>query len=284
MGAFFKKHPFIMVLIAVILILALILITNGQRSITPVENMIGTVVSPVASGVSSFTRNVGEWFRLVFGISDVQKENAELKQRILQLEAEAAALPELEKENERLKETAQYIEDNADYEQITAQVIAKNPGYWFDSFLINAGRSHGVQANMPVVTSQGLVGRITEVGSNWSKVKPIIDATSSVSGLVERTRDTVIVRGNLDVEEDNDILLTMHYLPYDHTLQPGDRILTSSLGGIFPKGLVIGEVIEVTRAQDTSSTEQTATVKPSVDFRNMEEVIVILQVWEEVSP
>lgn len=281
MPQFIKKHPFIVMFVIVAVLGVTIALTRGNRSVTGVENAVGSVLTPVESVTTGVTRGVGNWFRLVLGISDVQRENEQLRERIVQMEGDIALLGELEKENQRLSEIANFVQDNESYDIVTASVVGKSPGYWFDTFALNVGRNNGVQEDMPVITPTGLVGRVYEVGGNWCKVMSIIDSDSSVSALIERTRDNTVVRGAVTVGTEED-LCTMVYLPLENDLVPGDKVLTSGLGGIFPKGLMIGEVLEVSRAQET--TERTATIKPAVDFMNLEEVMVIKQVYEQVSP
>ena len=280
MSAFIKKHPFISVILAAALLVALILSTVGTRNVTVAEDAAGMIYTPAASIGNRAISAVKDFFARLFNTTDVHKENAQLKERITQLEGDNALLRELQLENSRLRELTNYVEANEDYEILTARIAAKNPGYWFDSFIISAGRNQGVKTDMPVVSSSGLVGRITEVGGNWAKVLTIADVQSSVSGIVERTRDTGIVKGV--VQSGGEIVCSMHYLPYESDLVPGDMILTSGLGGIFPKGLVVGSVSEVSRSDDAS--ERTAVIRPAVDFNTLEEVMVILKVYEQVNP
>lgn len=116
---------------------------------------------------------------------------------------------------------------------------------------------------MSVVCADGLVGRIIEVGANWSKVTAIIDASSEVSVMVERTRDIGVVRGAFSTADDNQ--LELYYLPSGFDLVPGDRIVTSGMSSIFPKSIVVGTVSEVTR-RSAEGTQSNAIIEPAVDF------------------
>ena len=279
---FLKKHPVIvsLVVLAVLGIVLAVTLRSGGGSLP--ADAVGTVVSPVEGAASAVTGGIGEWFKGLFGQSQLQLENAALKEQISQLEGQIALNGELQEENKRLREIANYFEENTEYDMLTARVTAKSQGYWFENFLINAGRSQGIKKNMVVLSPQGLVGRVIEVGSNWSKVQTIIDSLSSVSGMIERTRDVGVVRGSAETDAQNGGRCSMYYLPYENDLVPGDRVLTSGLGGLFPKGIVIGEVIEVSRA--AGETERTAVVQTAVDFSQLEEVIVLLEVIDEVAP
>lgn len=278
--SFFKKHPTVIALIVVVI--ALIFFANAFRGGTPVEDAVGSTVSPVMGGFAGFTRNVGNWFRTVFGISDIQRENAVLKEQVERLQSEAATTREFQKENERLKRIANYVEENDDYDTITAPVISKNQGYWFDTFLIGAGRNAELTEGMPVVTPDGLVGRISEVNANWSKVESIIDPICQLSGIVERTRDYVVVQGDTQIGADESVC-NVNYVPIDNDLLPNDQIKTSGLNGIYPKGLLIGTILSTSRVGEVGG-ERSAQLKPAVDFSMLEEVMVIRKVWEEIQP
>jgi len=124
---------------------------------------------------------------------------------------------------------------------------------------------------MPVICADGLVGRVTEVGATWSKVTAVLDAETSVPVMVERTRDNCMVRGVLNTV-DSEAGMELYYLPRDRTdLVPGDTVITSGIGGIYPKGIKIGSVREVL----TSDGEANAIISPSVDFVHIEEVFII---------
>jgi rod shape-determining protein MreC len=125
---------------------------------------------------------------------------------------------------------------------------------------------------MPVVNGDGLVGRVVDVGANYSRVMAIIDTTSGVSGIVERTRDNGILTGTADSDAD-EAQMVMGNLPLDADLMPGDTVITSGLAGVFPKGIAIGEVTEVRPSTDGMRNE--ALVTPWVDFEHLEEVMVI---------
>lgn len=279
---FLKNHPVIVSVVVIFALVVIFAISLGSDKTSLPADAVGTVVSPVEGAASAVTGGIGEWFKSLFGRSQLQQENAALRERISQLEGQIALNGELQQENDRLREIANFYEENPEYEMLTARVTARNPGYWFDTFLINAGRGEGIQKDMVVLTPQGLVGRIIEVGSNWSKVQAVIDSLSSVSGMIERTRDVGVVRGTAETGAQTGGRCNMYYLPYENDLVPGDRVLTSGLGGLFPKGVVIGEVIEVSRA--AGETERTAVVQTAVDFSQLEEVIVLLEVIEEIAP
>ena len=174
-------------------------------------------------------------------------------------------------ENKRLKELVNYQAANGDYEYITANVMSRSGNYFFSTFTIGVGKSSGVDTGMPVVSGNGLVGKVYEAGATWSKVISIIDSSSAVSALIERTRDNGTIKGRLD-NDGKSFELYMEHLPVDSAVQPGDSVITSGLGGTYPKGIVIGTVGEVEQRNDGG---KTVIINPASDFLRIEEVMVI---------
>jgi rod shape-determining protein MreC len=140
--------------------------------------------------------------------------------------------------------------------------------------VINLGISSGIKVDMPVMNGDGLIGRVVDVGANWSRVMTIVDSMSGVSAIVERTRDYGMLKGTVSTGDEGEAVLTMGLLPLDADLVPGDKVITSGLSGEFPKGIPIGEVTEVSTSSNGMKNE--AVVTPWVDFNHLEEVMVIV--------
>ena len=181
---------------------------------------------------------------------------------------------EIQKENERLRGLLNYLgEEETDI--VTARVIGTVPGNWFDEFTINAGEDQGIRNNMIVYSKDGLIGKVIYTAGNYARVLSIMDDASGVSVLVERTRDNAV----LSAVPGTDDTLELLYLRNDADIVPGDKIITSGLGGVFPKGIEIGTVTEV--SNNTGGVKR-AYIKSSVDFNHIEEVTIVLKVYEEV--
>lgn len=254
---FFKNKALISTIIIAVLMLILISVSSAGNAVSSAGSAVGSVLMPVQEA---------------------------LYQTGLAFAGEASPSPssgtaldyeELVAENERLRAMLEYKETNVNQELKVAQIIGKEPGNWFEVFTINLGASDGIAKNMPVITPQGLVGRVEEVGVRWAKVMSIMDARSSVSAIMERTRDTGIVKGTVG-SDDLTASLTMNYLPLDTDIIEGDTVLTSGYDEVYPKGLVVGTV---SSSKDQSGGKQVQ-VEPSVDFRRLEEVMVIVSSQE----
>ncbi len=267
-----RNRPLMVTIIVVIILLVVLVITAGSNNMSGTESVIGSLFSPVQKALYSATDAIGDFFGRIFSGSDLQADNLQLEARVAELEGQLADYNEVKAENDRLKELLNFDAAAKNLEFKSAHVIGKAPGHWFNVFIIDVGMADGIKVNMPVVNGDGLVGRVVKTGANYSRVLAIIDSLSGVSSIVERTRDT----GNIDGSNtagDEDALLTLGNLPFDADLMPGDKIITSGLTDTFPKGIPVGEVVEVSQSNDGMRNE--AIVKPWVDFNHLEEVTII---------
>lgn len=268
-----RNRPLMITIIVVVILLVVLVITAGSNNMSGTESVLGSIFSPIQGALYSVTDSIGDFFSRIFSSADLQTENQMLTARVAELEGQLREYNETKQENERLKTLLNFDTQDDTLEFMTARVIGKAPGHWFNMFIINAGLSSGVRVDMPVVTADGLVGRVVHTGANWSRVMAIIDTSSGVSGIVERTRDNGVLSGTATLGEEETALLEMSNLPLDADLMPGDSVITSGLAGVFPKGIAIGEVVEVSPSSD--GMRNSALVKPRVDFAHLEEVMII---------
>lgn len=267
-----RNRPLMVTIIVVIILLVVLVITAGNNNMSGTESVVGSIFSPVQKALYSATDAIGDFFDRIFSGSDLQTENLQLEAKVAELEGQLADYNEIKAENDRLKALLNFDTKTQNLQPKTAHVIGKTPGHWFNVFIIDVGMADGIKKDMPVVNGDGLVGRVLQTGANYSRVLAIIDSSSGVSGIVERTRDLGTINGSNTAGDENP-LLTMSNLPLDADLIPGDKVITSGLAGIFPKGIAVGEVVEVSQSNDGMRNE--AVVKPYVDFGHLEEVIVI---------
>lgn len=271
----FGNKPLMIMLAAILLLGILAFVTTADRSVSWVESAAGSVIQPVQTFAAKASDSIISFFQRVFKTTDADKELEQLRVRMARLEAAEEENDRLRAVNERLKELLNYTETLGETEYITASVIGNSQGIWFEVFTINAGRNRGITKDMAVVSAAGLVGRVSDVGATWSKVVSVIDPSSEVSVMVERTRDVGIGHGLFSVSETNQ--LELYYLPSGYDLVPGDVIVTSGMSDIFPKGILVGTVTEVERlTTESASGSRNAIIKPAVDFGHLEEVLVIV--------
>lgn len=257
----------------VLLTLAAILLMTLQISgnLRPAQNLVTQLVAPAQLSATGITSTVTRFFAFLGRIRTLEQEYVALEARAKQLEAEIETLREVEKENEQLRSLLNFAQTRPRLElrgaQIVARVIGEESTNFSDTILIDLGTVHGIRIGMPVVTDQGLVGRISEVTENNAKVLLLTDPSSSASALLAESRLNGIVRGSTGNK------LIMDFIPQGPTFNLGETVLSSGLGGKFPKGLTIG-VIESLESQP-NAVFQTAVVRPAVDFGSLELVMVI---------
>ncbi len=253
--------------LAAVLLMALQLSGN----LRPVQSLITQLTAPAQLSATGVTASVEGFFASIARVRTLEQEYAALQTRADQLEAENNTLREVEKENEQLRALLNFAETRPRLElrgaQIVARVIGEESTNFIETILIDLGQVHGIRIGMPVVTDQGLVGRISEVTENTSKVLLLNDAGSSASALLAESRLNGIVHGSTSGD------LIMDFIPQGPTFEEGEGVLSSGLGGQFPRGLAIG-VIESIDSQP-NAVFQTARVRPAVDFGSLELVMVI---------
>ena len=276
----FKNKLFIFLVIALVILGGLAAFTAGNRAaVTWVEDAINTVAQPIQRFSVRASNSIIDFFERVFKTSDADRENEQLKVRIAQYEIMENELNNLRQEIQRLKEPLDYADTVEEYERVTAPVIGRSQGIWFNQFTVGAGRNQGVEEDMAVINGAGLVGRVTSVSANTCKVTAIIDSTSDVSVIVERTRDYGFVRGLLEAGGGDDTM-ELYFLPMGNDLVPGDVLVTSGADGVFPRGLSVGSVLEVSRSSEDAE-DRDALVSPTVDFLRLEEVVILTHGPEE---
>lgn len=271
MKNFFKSKFFLIFLsIAVILtITSTVLSLLGYSS--PLRNLAVTVFTPIrngASAVGSFFSDLGEKME---DIDALREENEELKRQLALLQESIAKSQMLEEENEWLKQYLDLRDEHTDFTFQQAKITAREAGNYMTLFTLDCGSLHGVAPYMPIITESGVLGYVTEVGINWCKAVTLIETGSSVGVTIERTGYTAILEGVFALESDG--MCKLAYLSEETDIQVGDRIVTSGLGEIYPKGLFVGTVEEVYGNPLTGSLE--ALVKPGANLQETDRVMII---------
>lgn len=200
-------------------------------------------------------------------MAQLQQRNAELEAEVARLQSEIIRLEDLAKEVEVLSTLVDFAAANPQSKYLGANVIAYDPSPFMSYVIINRGSDDGLRRGMPVVTSQGLVGRITAVNPVASRVQLITDPGSHINVRMQSTDAEGILSGQITGE------VVLENLPQNDLVQPGDLVLTSGLGGSFPPDIIVGQVTSV--RQHDYDLFQSASVQPVVDFANLEIVLVI---------
>lgn len=260
-----------------LVVLALVLISytgESRPTLTPVEKLVKIVTTPLEAGTSKVANGVSNTINLMLSFGSISAENKTLKERVAALESENNLLKEYGYQNMRLRLLLQFRDSvSRSHNTVSASVIARNPSNWFQTITINRGTSDGVQKNMAVVTSEGLVGHVINVTGSSAEVSLIINDSSAVGGLVQVTRTPGIVEGLAD----NSGYLKMIHIATEAPVREKQVVISSGLGGIFPKGLLIGRITKL--EMESNGLVKYAMIRPFVDFNRLEEVLVIRSVF-----
>lgn len=252
-----KNLPIIAVLIFIAAIALLSQVFSSEFRVKTLDVL--RVPLKLISGSAYVLRDVAN-FR------EISAENKILKANLANLETELLNLREAGLENERLKKLLDFKESDR-RKFVPALVIARDPSGLNDTVIIDRGRKDKIEKGMVVISGSGLAGRVMETGWRISRVLLITDYDSTFSGVIERTRDEGAVSGNMRAG------LVMKYLDLGCGAKKGDKVITSGLYGVFEKGLLIGEVVSI--EQDSSGLYLNSAIKPEVDIRKLEEIMVV---------
>ena len=267
-----KNRKWLIPVVFLIISIAVVNITSKREHIfKSLEMPFVTALSPIQKALSGIGFSVKETLNAIPQFFYLKQENETLKNQVAELLQYKQNLIEYQKENQELRNLLGFRERSFQYDLEAAEVIARDPSNWFNVISIDKGERHGIQKDMAVVTDKGLAGYVISTTHSTSKVMLITDERSSVSAMIQRTRDNGVVKGSIDPAPSG--YLKMVFLPHDANLVKGDIVISSGLGGLIPKGIVIGEVEEANK--ESYELMQHAIIKPSVDFLKLERVFVI---------
>ncbi len=269
LDAFARRRRYLVFVVTCLI--ALGLLTYQVRS--PEKRRIGWIgvaveaaIAPLATGFSRISDVVDREWALVTTIGRLRTENARLAAEVARLREENAQLHEAAQEAGRLRGLLAFKAQP--YHTVAARVIGRDPSHWFNTLLVDRGGADGVRRNDPVVTSEGLVGRVIETSGSWARVLLILDPRSAVGVLVGRSRDAAVAEGQ------GQPILRVKYLSRDAEIRPGDQVVTAGLGEIYPRGLPVGGVVGVSRTE--GDLFQEALVRPGADLNHLEEMFILV--------
>lgn len=266
---FFKrnKNKILLASVSIILLLLMALSAMGKPKADILSDTFGAVLTPLQSGIDY----ISACFSYGSDRDKYENENTILKQQLITAQKRASGYEDLSKENDRLRAMLELKKSSKDYELVAASIVGTDAGNWSSTLRINKGLSHGIKKNDAVITEAGLVGRISNVGRTWAEVTTIIDSSSSVSAVVERIDEYCMLQGDISLYDKGQC--AMKYASTDSAVSIGDILSTSGDGGIYPKGLQIGKIKEI--SVNTNGISQDAVIDPFVDFDDIDTVLVI---------
>ena len=268
------KNP--LIFLACIVLVSLLLITvsirYGKENLF-FESVIVRIFSPAQSLLTQARTSISDLLDHYFFLTEVSRENDRLLKEIDLLTRRNSDLLETVKRQERIKKL-QGANKNGKVKSLTALVIGRDSTQWSKMIFIDKGTDDGIRGNAAVVTDAGIVGHIIHSTATTSKVLLITDSRSAVDSLFQNTRVPGVSTGT------GEDLCEIKFVPIDAELKVGDRVISSGLGGIFPKGRMVGTVVGV--AKRKQELFQDVVVAPSVDLSRLEDVLVLLPVIEKL--
>ena len=261
-----KKWPAWLILLTLFGVLA-VAFTSGSRAQAAKTPGV-TVLNPIISVGNRISSSLGSVVYTIANVGRLEKENHQLQEQVAQLERELLRLREAGEENSALRALLGYQRDNPGKQYLAASVVARDPSGIVEAVLMNLGTEQGVQNGMIVVGEGGMVGQVLEAYPNLSKVLLSTDPSLTVNSIVQRSRVQGVVSGTTDGG------LTMRYVPKDADVREGDLVVTSGLGGGFPRGLLVGLVVRVNNREQELFQE--VTLEPATRVSTLERVLVIL--------
>jgi rod shape-determining protein MreC len=253
----------------VVLAVAFLLFTDisvAVKTYSKTKVYVSGLMGPTLKVVSVPFRFTAGIFDSYFELVDVKRKNSELKKRLDALQLQSQKLPELERENERLRHLLRFMEQRPGT-LTAARVIGEDATNWFKCIIIDKGSGNGIKEKMPVITPDGIVGQAVEVNQWHTKVMILNDTNSAIDVYVtgKQTRGVITGTGRTT--------LKMKYVLKNDEVEPGDRLITSGKDGVYPRGLPVGVVITVNK--NVVGLFADVEVMPFNNFRKLDEVLVV---------
>ena len=265
-------NSYVLLILTIVCVVLMILSFSTNILSTPLNTLSGYALVPFQKGLNSVGNAIIDRTQNLKTLEQVTAENEELKEQIAELTKDNTLLQQDKYELTKLRELYELDAEYEEYDKIGARIIARDSGNWYYSFVIDKGLNDGVRTDCNVIAGSGLVGRVTDVGPNYAKVVSIIADNTNTSGMILSTGDNLIVTGSLK-------LMDIGVIEYSQLADPdglvgvGDKVVTSNISDKYLQGILIGYIDTINT--DSNNLTKSGTLIPVVDFRHLEEVLVI---------
>ena len=265
-------NRYVLLILTIICVVLMILSFSTNILSTPLNTLSGYALVPFQKGLNSVGTAIIDRVNNLKTLEQLTAENDELKRQVEELTKDNTLLQQDKYELTKLRELYELDAEYEEYNKIGARIIARDSGNWYSGFIIDKGSDDGVRVDCNVIAGSGLVGRVTDVGPNYAKVISIISDNSNTSGMTLSTGDNLIVTGSLK-------LMDIGVIEYSQLADPndqagvGDKVVTSNISDKYLQGILIGYIDTINI--DSNNLTKSGTLIPVVDFRHLEEVLVI---------
>ena len=274
-----KQGKTTLIILSLICIALIAVSIIGSGTTSPVTGFTGMIITPVQKGMNQLGAFLSGFSANMTDAAALREENIQLQNQVDTLKAENSKLVLNKEELNRLQGLLELKEQYTDYDTVAAHVISKGSGNWFTTFTIDKGSNDGISVDCNVLAGAGLCGIVTQTGPNWARVRAITDDDSNVSAMISTTSDTCIVAGNLQLIDEGTLSLVKLTDTNNH-VHVGDKVVTSSISEKYLPGILIGYISELNN--DANNLTKSGTVNPAVDFRHLQEVLVIRTLKEYI--
>ena len=265
-----NKSGTIGIIITIVILIIVVIVSNiSTNNLSLMEGAVGKIFMPIQNGIVFLKNKISGNEQELSNIETLKNENQNLRNENEKLQEQLRELEILKSENNTLKEYVNLKEKYSDYTTVPAYVIQRSISNYEKIIVINVGSNDGIEINMPVISESGLVGHVISVTNSTAKIQTIIDTSSNVSANISNVQDSVILKGNLNSTD----ILKATYITADSTILQGDSVVTSGLGGIYPKGILIGTVKSIINTKNEAN--RYAEIEVATDFSRLETVLVI---------
>ena len=266
------QNKFFLICLCIALVLTIVpsvFSIMGYRSLA--KNIVGTVTMPVRWVATTIGNAAQGWGKYFGNMKALNKENEALIEENKALKEQLQNAELLERENERLRDYLDMKNKYPSFAMEEGMIISHSSGNYITNFTLNRGTLHGIETNMPVVTKDGIVGYVVEVGLNWCMVSTLIETATSVGAYIPRSEVVGIVSGDYSMRQEG--TCKIGYIDAEADVQVGDTVYSSGTGSVYPADLKIGTVTSI--EVDEYNRTLVATVTPAVDFSSLKWVMVI---------
>lgn len=270
MSSFLKKKPVIAASAGTAAILTVVMISHFI-GFNPVTNIVHSVLSPFRSGITYIAGKVSGTVEFIWEMDSYKRENEKLMSEVTSLKRENRDVAQYREENERLKELLELKNSMKDYSTVTASVIGYSGNNGYDKIEISKGTASGIGVGNTVISGDGVVGMVTETGLNWAVVTTILEKNNAMGVKITRTGDIAVLEGDEELSKQGYCKMT--FINSSVNIIAGDLIETSGSAAIYPTGLLVGKIKDIN--SDNMGQINYATIEPSVDLKNLHEVLVI---------
>ena len=271
MNHFLNSKVRVVLALALALLVAFALLSSLTDFALP-QKIVKGALAPIRSGFQSLTRQAEQYYNYMFRYEALEAENVKLKARIAELEEDARSVDSLERENKRLKDLQGLTQARQDFQLMDSYVIGSSSVDWTSTLTIDRGAVDGVEVGMCAVTANGeVVGLITEVGSNYSIVKTVLDSSLEISGTIASSGYNGIVTGAYITGQEG--MLRMDYLPSSSIIRNRDQVITSG-STVYPRDLILGYVVDA--GYEETGVAKFALLEPAVELGSLEQIFVLM--------